>query len=245
LIERRRSFDSFLGADMSVDHSLRRMTVADVEAVARLHAEELASSFLGQLGSGFLRRLYRYMLSDPAFASWVVSRDTRIVGYVAATLDTDGFYGRIYRKHFVPLAATVAWRALRRPTLAWQAVGVLTGSTPETSPDGDRAELLSIAVRASERGTGAGKQLVAALRREIATRGQKSCSVIVAEGIDAHHFYRATGFVEKGRFRLHGDPCSLYVLEVDVAAAGESTGEVPPRARATSATATTTTSSSK
>jgi ribosomal protein S18 acetylase RimI-like enzyme len=216
-----------------------------VSTVAHMHAEELASSFLGELGAGFLEKLYGYLCHDPAFACWLAERDARVVGYLASTMDTDGFYGRVYRRHFAPLAMSVALRALRRPSLAWRAVGVLTSHTPETRQPGDRAELLSIAVRASERGTGAGRKLVAMLTQELVARGQRTCSVVVAEGIEAHRFYRAVGFVETDRFHLHGDPCSVYLLDVSGGSPGGAAGTAAPRARATSAIATTTTSSSK
>jgi len=221
------------------------MTERDVPAVAALHASELAASFLGRLGVGFLTRLYGFMRSDPAFMCWVVASGGDLTGYLAATDDTDGFYRRTYLRHFAPLAGSVLRRALTRPALAWEAAGVLMGSTPDTRPPGDRAELLSIAVRESGRGAGTGKALVSALRAELARRGAKTCSVVVEEGIAAHHFYRAVGFVERRTFRLHGAPCSFYVLSFDGSGPPVPEANAAPRARDTSASTTTTTSSSK
>src|SRR5580658_4132848 len=107
------------------DVVIRRMTEADVRLVARLHASELAASFLGRLGAGFLEKLHRFMNADASFACWVAERDGNVVGYVGGTLDTDGFYGRIYKRYFVPLALSVARRALFHPSIAWQALTVL------------------------------------------------------------------------------------------------------------------------
>jgi ribosomal protein S18 acetylase RimI-like enzyme len=197
---------------------VRPFVASDAPQVAALHAELLADSFLGGLGHPFLTKLYRFMAADETFRGWVAASNDApngaLVGYVVATLDASGFYGRIYRRHFVPLASSVLVRALSRPSIALEALGVLTGGAPEDRPAGDRAELLSIAVRPSARKDGVGRKLVGSLASAIRESGGTTCSVVVAAGIPAHEFYRSIGFVERTTFALHGELCSLYLLDV-------------------------------
>jgi ribosomal protein S18 acetylase RimI-like enzyme len=200
---------------------VRPFVASDAPQVAALHAELLAASFLGRLGRPFLAKLYRYMAGDDSFRGWVAAIDNTpgapLAGYLVATLDATGFYGRIYRRHFAPLALSVLRRALTRPSIAFEALGVLTGGAPESRLEGDRAELLSIAVQPSARKDGVGRKLVAALAGEIRRVGGKTCSVVVAAGIPAHAFYRSIGFVERTTFALHGERCSFYLLDVAAA----------------------------
>ena len=87
---------------------VRFATVADVDAVAGLHADRITEGFLVTLGPAFLRRLYRRIVRSPrAFvlvANSAAAGAHRVDGFVASPGDTAAALHR-------SSCSTTAWRA--------------------------------------------------------------------------------------------------------------------------------------
>src|SRR4051812_15939696 len=100
---------------------LRFATVADVDAVAALHADRIGEGFLVTLGPAFLRRLYRRIVRSPrAFA--VVAEPPadanrgdrlRVAGFVAVAENTRALY-REFLLHDGLVAGLAATRGIVR-----------------------------------------------------------------------------------------------------------------------------------
>ena len=76
--------------------AMTRLSKGDALAIARLHAESIATGFLSTLGNNFLMRLYRDMARTPESVVFVArNEEDSILGFVAGTIDTGKMYKRI------------------------------------------------------------------------------------------------------------------------------------------------------
>ena len=76
--------------------AMTRLSKGDALAIARLHAESIATGFLSTLGNNFLMRLYRDMARTPGSVVFVArNEEDSILGFVAGTIDTGKMYKRI------------------------------------------------------------------------------------------------------------------------------------------------------
>lgn len=199
---------------MSIE--IREITVLDNKAVADIHARELKDSFLGQIGYGFLKKLYRHMFEEPSFKCFVAEFDGTVCGYIAITLDNGSFYKSLYKKHFFAFASAILLKGIRRPKILFRALQIFLAKAPDENTLNDKVELLSIAVLEEQKYKGVGKKLIGEASLFLKKINKKSIFVIVnTKNAAANKFYQALGFIIKGQHRLHGDLMNLYVLRTN------------------------------
>jgi ribosomal protein S18 acetylase RimI-like enzyme len=174
----------------------------DADAVARLHAQQLADSFLATLGERFLRVLYRRIARDPASTLLVARCGSDVIGFIAGTENTKQLYRDFIRRDAVRAVAAAGPGLVRHPraTLETLRYDAAAGS----SFDLPGAELLTLAVRPSARGQGVGARLVAALQDDFGMRGVSRSSVTVAaDNAAALALYLRCGYVRAARIEVH------------------------------------------
>ena len=190
---------------------IRRATVADVDAMAALHAECIAEGFLVTLGPAFLRRLYgRIVRSSRAFAMVASERDG-VVGYVACAVDTGAFYREFAWRDGLVAGTVAAARIIRAPRHVWETWRYGTRTPPSANDDADAgasgtedAEVLALAVAPEARGRRLGGALVTAAVEELRGRDVTSARVVTAEGnVSAVRAYEAAGFRRFGTDEVH------------------------------------------
>ena len=187
--------------------TVRFATVADVDAVAALHATRIAEGFLVTLGPAFLRRLYRRIVQSPGAFVLVVdvpgvdfpgrapAGDRPIGGFIAVAEQTGALYREYLLRDGVPAALAAARGILRAPRAVFETLRYgLRGGEHATG-----AEVLSTAVAAQCAHRGIGTRLVRAALEELGARGVTSARVVTAVGNDA-----AAGAYERGGFRRAG-----------------------------------------
>jgi len=140
--------------------AVRPMTVSDVREVVRVHMSGFPGFFLTFLGPGFLRELYRGIVSDPAGVAFVTEHGGVITGFVAGTTDPSGFYSRLMKRRLLQFGIQAAIATLRRPSAAPRLLRALGRSSAAPDAKTGRAELMSLAVLPSARGGGEGGKLV-------------------------------------------------------------------------------------
>jgi ribosomal protein S18 acetylase RimI-like enzyme len=181
--------------------TLRFATVADVEAVAAIHADRIAEGFLVTLGPAFLRRLYRRIVLSPgAFVLVVDAPDGAVCGFVAVAENTGVLY-REYLLHDGVAAAVAATRGIiRAPRSVWETLryGLRGG------PHATGAEVLATAVASGFEQRGIGARLVRAAVDEFRRRGVGSARVVTALGnVAAVRAYERGGFHVSGVDEVH------------------------------------------
>lgn len=184
------------------DVRLDPATVEDVDAVARLHLEQLSESFLSIVGERFLRVLYRRMARNEGSTLLVAQLHGEIVGFIAGTRDTGRFYRDFLRHDAVRACATAAPALVRHP---WTTVETLrygrgSGSAADLPP----AELLSLAVAPAARRNGIAGALIGALQQDFSAQGVSAIKVTVAaDNTTAITAYRRCGFRTATRVEVH------------------------------------------
>ena len=180
---------------------------ADVEDVARLHAECIREGFLSSLGPRFLSILYRSMVHSPDATLLVARGGGTPVGFVAGAAQPGLFYRRFLRRKVFRAGALVARRALR-PRVTRRLVE--TARHVRRSDGRPSAELLAIAVAPDARRHGAGGMLARALEEELRAAEVDSIEVVVASGNDvARAFYERLGYADPEPLEVHRGESSL------------------------------------
>jgi len=166
----------------TLNFTLRPMRYPDVSAVVQIHTEGFPNSRSTKLGKPFLRKMYRWFLSNYPDLAIVAAADGQLLGFVTGGIG--GSSSRIFRYAFLE----IVWGFLRHPGLflqagmfeAWRAY--LAALAPwrgraapaaQPAPAPVKATLDSIAVSNHARGKNVGQALVGAFedaaRRQGAT----------------------------------------------------------------------------
>ncbi len=181
---------------------------------AHLHLLGINTGFLSSLGQSFLCQLYKAVPVCPAGFGFVSLDETgRVNGFIACAEST----GRLYKQAITRRGLCMAGPLLRfclRPSVMrrmWQTLRYPSQVGDELPP----AEVLSIAVDASNRGGGVGKRLMQAALDEFARRGVKDVKVAVwAENLPANAFYQRCGFHLAMQWTHHGLPMNIYCISL-------------------------------
>lgn len=191
------------------------LTPDHAAAAARLHIAGQPGTFLTSLGPDVLTILYRRLpVSSGGFGLAAVA-GADVVGFVSATTSTGRLFVEMGSRDLLRLAAPLAVRFARQPSLALRSVQTviypfLAGSTMIDSTPGPGAELLSIMVEPAWRSCGIGALLLAALLQECRNRRLTALHVTVdASNQGAQRFYRRSGFALQKEFVLYGRPMLL------------------------------------
>jgi len=199
--------------------ALERLQAGDVDAsghVASLHAALLPDSPVARLGPRFLSRFYyRVLVADALLQCRVAYEDGVPVGFIAFTARPATFMSEGLRRHWLRLAAVLAWEALadpRRIVLMLWTARLMRGRASVPTPG--EGELLSFGVLPEFRGmdylrrTGRriGAELFAAARGDLRDAGvERFRAVVATDNAPALMFYQAQGCrVDRDRETLPG-----------------------------------------
>jgi ribosomal protein S18 acetylase RimI-like enzyme len=176
----------------------------------------IKKGFLPSLGAPFLAELYMAMTADPNSALFV-ARDPsgQVAGFVSGGLGMGSIYRQMLRRW--PALLNSLAPAMRNPWKMARVVEVLWYSSAQKREyPSSKAELYSIVVAESARGTGAARNLYAALASYFASQGVADFRIIVGDALGAaHHFYRKMGAVPVARVSVHcGSESIVYRQDV-------------------------------
>jgi ribosomal protein S18 acetylase RimI-like enzyme len=184
--------------------TVRYANVADVEALAALHADRIAEGFLVTLGPTFLERLYRRIVLSPrafVLVADVAGESTEVAGFVAVAAGTRALY-REFLLHDGLVAGLAAARGILRAPAA--VVETMRYGLGRDGASGGGAEILATAVAGDQAGRGIGTMLVRAAVDELRRRGIPSAHVVTAAGNDAAvRTYEQGGFHPDGHREVH------------------------------------------
>ena len=142
---------------------------SNVSEIAILHHQVLSQGFLSNLGVGFLKILYSFLIRNELVLMY--REEDRVLGFVSCAVSSKGIMRRFLLSGFTGiLQVTLAfiknpsllkplWETFRAPSLSKSGFDVNL-KVPET-------ELLSIAVDPGAQKAGIGAQLLSALEKEL------------------------------------------------------------------------------
>jgi ribosomal protein S18 acetylase RimI-like enzyme len=186
----------------------REGTLADMTAVAAVHLSAFPGFFLSQLGSPFLRVMYRAFLVNPTSLFFVYeAEDSTIAGFAVGSL-TFGRRDRWLALRFLPQFFFAVLPALLKSPLQISMRLLRRFFEIGGSPNVPReaAFLRSIGVNESSRGSGIADALLNQFETAAFGRGAKSVHLTTDEVNNhrAQRFYERRGYGVVERFRQDG-----------------------------------------
>jgi GNAT superfamily N-acetyltransferase len=200
-----------------VERKIRKMNVFDVNKVVEIHLNSFKGFFLTELGSAFLRVLYRYILFESKSIGFVSECDGRLVGFVVGTTDVVGFYRRALVKKWLAFGIASIPAIVKNPSVFFRVVRAIM-KPKEEDERGFECELMSIAVDPLESGFGHGRGLIDAFSSEAFKRGCFTIGLTTDKaGNDrVNEFYRKSGFIARSSYTTpEGREMNVYVKERD------------------------------
>jgi ribosomal protein S18 acetylase RimI-like enzyme len=183
---------------------VRKMTAADIEAVARLHRECFPSSRSTLLGQPFVRAMYGWFLANQSDLAVVYEKEGTVVGVLTGAVG--GFGRRLFRATW----PTVLWGLLVNPRLwfnprtfrLWRSylVGLqpwryrsIQHKTPAAAKM--QASVAGIAVSTGFRGNGIAQALLSDFESRSKCVGAVCLSLTVeSDNVAAHRAYERAGW---------------------------------------------------
>lgn len=182
--------------------------------VAVLHAANIDQGFLATLGVPFLALLYRAL--DEAEDSVLITEEQggRVVGFVSGGEGMGAIYRKMLR-HPIQLALSLL-PSLVRPRKLKRILEIVhySGHGCEVELELPAAELLSIAVDPSVRGSGVAERLYRRLQANFAKRGVNEFRIVVGDSLaPAHRYYQKMGAQPVARMEVHAGQGSVIYLQ--------------------------------
>ncbi len=172
-------------------------------ALARIHGNALPDDFMASLGLDFLERVYYPAALESRHAVTLCAvKANAPVGFVTVAHDSRGFTQDVVQRRFWAIGL-YALRAIRRdPRYLIQCLQVFW-SAVLSKPDPIQGEIVFIAVEASCRGAGIGKQLVQAACDYIRENHLPYCRTkTLARNQNVIRMYEGLGWKIRDHFRL-------------------------------------------
>ncbi|MCR5662367.1 MAG: hypothetical protein K6G50_09605 [bacterium] len=94
---------------------IRPITRQDCHCVAKLHYDEIKSSFWSKLGFYFIENLYGMLINNPYFCGYVYEEEGCVKGFIAGSTDTKKLFSETIKKHFLKLVWITLISILKRP----------------------------------------------------------------------------------------------------------------------------------
>ena len=185
--------------------------------VANVHFKNINHGFLSTLGLNFLELLYESIDSDTNSSLHIETIDGRVVGFVAGGRGMGSIYRQLLRRW--PRLFFALLPILLSPSKVRRIFEILLFSIKQKPVPGcPRAELFSIAVVESARGTGIAQRLYRALVQRFEDDGEPAFCIVVGDDLEpAHHFYQRMGAVQMAQISVHdGQGSTLYRHDLHV-----------------------------
>jgi ribosomal protein S18 acetylase RimI-like enzyme len=182
------------------------------EQVAQLHIDGIPTGFISSLGEKFVTALYESVAESPYGFGFVEETDGRVGGFVVFTTNIKGLYKTICLKkgiHFFFLL----FSKLMSPKNVKKIAETLFYPNRSEAKQLPRAELLSIAVRETERGKGIAGKLIQHGLGACDQAGIEHVKVLVADfNAPANKLYQKNGFQLAAKLENHGVISNIYVV---------------------------------
>ena len=182
----------------------------EIRSVAEIHANTINLGFLSQLGPGFLYYLYKSIYECPQTELILAKDNDLTVGFITGCSSLKPVLKHLVKKYLIQTTISLIPQVIK-PSNVKRIFEIITYSTKEnstlTSPS---AELLSLAVIDSYRGSGVAKYLFEELQKQLKLKGFSEFKIIVGvELIQAQRFYERMGATKFDTIDLHKNSTSL------------------------------------
>ena len=191
---------------------------SDYAELARIHSSCIDLGFLSSLGLGFLSLLYEAIDADDNSHLILEKKEGSVIGFVAGGRGMKSIYRKLLIR--LPRLLIALFPAMLNPRKVSKIIELLFFAKKQnpvsSSPE---AELFSIAVIQSARGSGLAQKLYNALGERFFQDGESAFFMVVGENLSqAHRFYQKMGAVPFAQVSVHkGQSSTLYRQDLPIA----------------------------
>ena len=203
---------------MSLSERGRVLDRSDYAELARIHSSCIDLGFLSSLGHGFLSLLYEVIDADDNSHLILEKKEGSVIGFVAGGRGMKSIYRKLLIR--LPRVFIALFPAMLNPRKLRKIIELLCFAKKQkpvsSSPE---AELFSIAVIDSARGSGLAQKLYNALGERFFRDGESAFCMVVGENLSqAHRFYNKMGAVPFAQVSVHkGQSSTLYRQDLPIA----------------------------
>ena len=180
---------------MAVIYELGLKDSKNIKFIAELHKRAFPEFFLTQLGTGFLKTLYKGYMEDMESGIIVAEESNTIVGFIAYSNDYPRFFKGLIKHHLPKFAICSLVAVIRHPSFTKRLLWAFKKSDSVRKEE-RYVELASICVEPKINGHGIGTQLIDALKAKV----DFSQYDYINLETDAHNNEHAISFYEKNGF---------------------------------------------
>lgn len=193
---------------------IRLAVEEDTLEIAKIHKSEIGKGFLAYLGEKFLIEFYKAIIKSNFSFCLVAEEGAGIIGFIAGATDIGKFYKYFFKKYFWQTFFIILPKIFDIASVKKIFENILYPQKEKKLPS---AELLTIAVRNSFQGRGAGSQLLARLILEMKNRGVAVFKVLVGKELEKSvNFYRKNNFQFLKETILHnGKPSLIFIYKIE------------------------------
>lgn len=166
-----------------------------LDEIVDIHISAFKGFFLTELGSGFLKTLYKGYMKDNKSGVIIAMESDRIIGFIAYSKDYSRFYKNLIKKSLIQFAFYSMIAAIKHPSFIGRLLGAF-GKSEEVTKAEKYVELASIGVEPTSKGNGVGTKLISYLKEQIDFKEYAYISLETdAEDNDrVNQFYIKNGF---------------------------------------------------
>ena len=151
---------------MTLIRELQIINPDEIRRIAVLHKKAFPTFFLTQLGTPFLRTLYRCYLEDEYSGIILAEENDNVVGFVAYSKDYPKFFKGLIKRHLLKFAFCSLGAAIKHPSFIRRLLGAFKKSNSVTK-DEKYVELASICVDPCVESKGIGTKLIDYLKSTV------------------------------------------------------------------------------
>ncbi len=191
----------------------------EIKDVANIHHKYLNTSFLSQLGSGFLFYLYKSINECDETELIVAKNGEHVIGFITGAESLKPIYIHLLKKYFFQTSFKLIPHLFNFSKIK-KIAEVLRYSKDETKSSDTshhpKAELLSIAIKKEFQGTGIAQELFLQLAKQFKQKGHRDFKIIVGQELTtAKKFYTKMGAVKIDTVIIH-EGLSSVIYKVDL-----------------------------
>ncbi len=195
--------------------AIRAATIADLGAMAHIHATSGTPGLLSDLGEAFLRDVfYAGLLASPVGKALVMEIGGNVVGFVTYSPDSTRLFREIFRCRIGSTLLALARASLRKPRVSVDFAQTVFTVDKTGEGSGIPAESVSLEIAPAFQGFGLGFLLLQLAVSELRAAGATRIKArILADNVAVERLYPPLGFRRGATFRLHGRDWMLMVLD--------------------------------
>jgi ribosomal protein S18 acetylase RimI-like enzyme len=202
---------------MSLSERSRVLDRSDYAELARIHSSCINLGFLSSLGHGFLSLLYEAIDADDNSHLILEKKEGSVIGFIAGGRGMKSIYRKLLIR--LPRVFIALFPAMLNPRKLWKIIELLCFAKKQKPVSSTlEAELFSIAVIDSARGSGLAQKLYNSLGERFFQDGESAFCMVVGENLSqAHRFYNKMGAVPFAQVSVHkGQSSTLYRQDLPI-----------------------------